>query len=301
MRVKTPPTKMGFREFLFGSPEKDKRPSKSRGKKKEEEEPVNELQALKDEVKRMKDAMREMVQEHDQLVSRIEELEKNQASTKAQIEIESKATKSNSTYLDKLKKGLTKPAGAVTVTEVTNLNDRRMNLVLKGIEEPEISDFEDRKEEERRRILDVIETVKIDKKEFEDSIKIFHRLGKREGKDGKMTKFRPILVKLNSTAIRERTLANAKLLRSFNEENSTRLRIDPDLSPAQTANLDNLWMQAREKSVQEAKNGKRYYVIGKEDPQLKYRLLSEDEKKTAKQDAKDALERAQLRKKKNQK
>ena len=56
-----PGNKMGFREFLFGSPEKDKRPSKSRGKKKEEDEPVNELQALKDEVKRMnKSAPRRM-------------------------------------------------------------------------------------------------------------------------------------------------------------------------------------------------------------------------------------------------
>jgi hypothetical protein len=45
-----------------------------------------------------------------------------------------------------------------------------------------------------------------------------------------------------------------------------------------TVRMDNMWTEAREKS----KNGIKFYVVGKENPILRSRELSEEEKENAK-------------------
>ena len=187
----------------------------------------------------------------------------------------------------------------MTLKEIADINERRSHVILRGVEEGQFSEPEERKEAEREAILSVAETAGLDRREFEVSLRTHFRLGKRERDDGSRNKFRPIMIKMNSTYMRDKFLAAARVLRGENVRNGTKLRIEPDLSPAQIENLNDQWSKARELSLLEAKKGKRFYVAGKEDPKIRYRILSEEEKGTAEHDAREAIERAKRFKKRD--
>jgi hypothetical protein len=63
-------------------------------------------------------------------------------------------------------------------------------------------------------------------------------------------------------------------LKEVNRQKGTRHRIDSDMTKEQMARLVKMWTEAREKS----KNGVKFYVVGKENPILRSRELSEEEK-----------------------
>ena len=180
--------------------------------------------------------------------------------------------------------------GGMTLKEVSDINNRKFNFLLRGVEEPEIENFQERKQAKLDKIVEIVTSAGLDEGELLDAVKLHHRLGRREKEDGSINRFRPIMVKLTSTYARDRVIAVAGNLR---QKNGQRYRIAPDLSPAQLANLNNQWDMVRQKNVEEAKKGKRYYVVGREDPRIRFRILTEEEQKTAEQDAREVLEKAQ--------
>lgn len=95
-------------------------------------------------------------------------------------------------YVEKLKKGITTNPGQV-VQCVSELQDRRFNLVFRGIEESSKNEAEERKAHDDTQIKKVADKAGLPKK-FAQSILSARRLGRKE--EGK--NHRPLLVRLSS-------------------------------------------------------------------------------------------------------
>lgn len=219
---------------------------------------------MREEIQAIKKAMKEMCR-------RLEQLEKMQNEREKKARETEKKTEEKLSYLETLKKGLPK-GNSVTIQQVADIQERHMNVIVRGVQELESEDRQERQHHDRKRIRKVAEIAGIDKNEFSNSIISFHRLGKYEQE----RQHRPILVKLGDQQIRQQALRSNKWLREHNQKEGTRFRFDADLTPEQRTNLNNLWDKAREKT-EKSKNGTKFFVIGFENPQLRSSRPAEDQ------------------------
>ena len=108
------------------------------------------------------------------------------------------------------------------------------------------------------------------KEVLKQSITYMRRLGRpKEG-----WSYRPLLIQLRSSELRDQLIRCQEGVRKYNEENDTRYRIQADLTRDQMDNFKKLWEEADKKT----KNGTRYYVTGpRENPVLKKRDMEDGE------------------------
>ncbi len=216
--------------------------------------------------------------ENKELRNRIVELEKKhvQCEDKIATKMMDALKKEGDLYVDKLKKNLSgQPGKVITVKQFADMQDRQSNLIFRGIREHDGEDTQDKRTYDKNQVLNVVALAGIDRQAFEDNLVFTRRLGRKEDQH----KFRPILVRLSSQDLRQKALTCNKRLRSLNarnqergEEFRTRYRIDADLTKEQKDNLDKMWEAAREKTS-EAKNGVRYYVVGQENPVMRFQKI----------------------------
>lgn len=230
------------------------------------------MENMKKELDSVGEELKVVKKENQQLKERIVKLEKNEKQVRSDLEEKVKASVKvhceSETYVDKLKKNLNVEPGQV-VQCVAQMQDRKQNLIFRGIKELADDNPEKRKEHDQREVEKVANFAGLPDM-FKQSVITTRRLGKKEeGKD-----YRPLLVRLASQDLREEALRSNRNLREHNKKNKdsqseteTRYRIDPDMTKEQMAALNKLWDEARDKS----KNGKRYFVIGKENPVLRWR------------------------------
>ena len=136
-------------------------------------------------------------------------------------------------------------------------------MVFRDIEESDKEGEEEKKKHDAERMCEVAEKAGVDNAIFRESITRVRRLGKEE--EGK--KFRPLLVRLSSSDVREKLLKGNRALKEVNKREESRFRIDPDLTRKQQEKLDEMWNEARKKT--EAKNGIKFFVIGMENPEMR--------------------------------
>ena len=219
----------------------------------------------------------EQKKKHD-LVDKVKLMEEELAKlredkARAKEMVQATVRKETATFAEKLKKNLDATPGHVIQKEVADLQDRRLNVIFRGIRESAAKEKEDRQNHDLARIEDVAEKAGIKKEDFKRVQVSARRLGKWE--EGKT--HRPILVRLTSTEVRENLLRGNKLLKEANKKakdigTDTRHRIDPDLTREQVANLDKAWEEAR-KRTQDSKNGTKFFVVGKENPIIRSEKL----------------------------
>ena len=159
---------------------------------------------------------------------------------------------------------------------MAEIQDRSLNLIFRGIKELQSEDVEERKRSDTQGVVVVAQCAGIDRDVFQKAMVAVRRLGKRE--EGKQ--YRPLLVRLTSQELREQLLRRNKSLRKVNEKEGSRYRIDPDLTQEQKAKLDDLWETARKKTA-EAKNGVKYFVIGKENPRLRSEKVEQEREESS--------------------
>ncbi len=215
---------------------------------KESKENKAEVEKLKAELSRLKESTGKCAAETAAAVKEVQEEVEKEKETWAQV------ARKNA-----------EPGRVVTLREVSQLQDRRFNIIVRGVKESTEKERENRHEHDRRAIVEVAGIAGVDPKGFKEAVVQCRRIGKwEEGKN-----FRPLLVKLRSQDFREDVLRGHRhtALKSHNKEHATRFRLDPDLSKEQKAELDKLYEEARSKS----KNGVQYYVIGRENPVLRSR------------------------------
>jgi hypothetical protein len=216
------------------------------------------------------------------LLGRIETLEGEKEDLKKRVDgleerlektVKEEIRKEGDSYAEKLKRNLVTTSGEVIMKGVTDLQERKYNVVFRGIKESGSTDGLERKENDMQEIASMVHSVD-QTVDIRGAVVAARRLGKKEeGKD-----FRPLLVKVKSQDLREALIRMNGRLKEVNRQKGTRHRIDPDMTKEQMARLDNMWTEAREKS----KNGVKFYVVGKENPILRSRELSEEEKENAK-------------------
>lgn len=239
---------------------------------------VIDMKNILDVVAELRCDLEKVREENEGLKCRVEKLEKQLSSSNKKVQEVVKTTleKEKESYANKLKENLNLTSGArVSTRTVSDLQDRRLNLVFRGIKELNSESIQDRRHHDEGEILKVVRMGGMPESTFKQTMVTVRRLGKKEvGKD-----YRPLLVRLTSQDIRERALFLNKQLKEINMENrsqgnTTRYRIDPDLSKEQMDNLEKMWETAKMKT-KESKNGMRYFVIGKENPVLRAQPVRE--------------------------
>ncbi len=216
--------------------------------------------------------------ENKELKSRVAELERKQDQNEEKITNKMMDTlkKEGDSYVDKLKKNLDMPPGKVVmVKQMADMQDRQLNLIFRGIREHDGENVQDKKAHDWNQVVHVASLAGLDNQTFKDAIVFTRRLGKRD----EQHKFRPVLVRLSSQEIRQKALTCNRQLRLVNSQNQdkdgelkTRYRIDADLTREQKDHLDKMWEEARAKT-NEAKNGVRYFVIGQENPVMRFQKV----------------------------
>jgi len=234
-------------------------------------------------------------EDNEKLKKSIADLEAKQRDFETRVEdtVKKSIEKEGDSYADKLKKNLkATPGKVVTVKQVAEMQDRQRNLVFRGIRELDTDDKEAKRKGDKESILEVVDCAGLDLKEFEEAMLSFRRLGQKEkGTESEKEehKFRPLLVRLSSLELRDKALRRNRALRETNKQGGTRFRIDADLTREQKKNLDELWAQARQKTEEDSKHGKRYFVIGQENPVLRHRDMTEKEMEEAKAATEETL------------
>ncbi len=249
-----------------------------------EEDPVllvkEELEAMKKTIaglqkenKQIKEQCRLLKADNNDLKTKVKEMEERQ--NKADMRVDSamkEVHKSHESFADKLKKNLGNPGGQVVAREFANLQDRRFNIIIRGVQESQADEGLDRKEHDRCQAVKVATEAGMDRHLFEGSVVTVRRLGKRNEEHS----YRPMLVKLSSQDIREQTLlaGRSRKIRDYNSMASTRYRIDPDLSKEQMEDLKRM----REEAANKSGNGVKFYVVGRENPVMRSRQMTEEER-----------------------
>ncbi len=234
-----------------------------------------------DEMTRILKRLDALEKENRELKNRMTELEKKQAQSEEKIgsKMLEAIKKEGDSYVDKLKKNLDSPPGkVVTVKQIADMQDRRLNLIFRGIRECDNIDGQERKNHDWNQVLNVVTLAGLNWQDFKNAMLFTRRLGKAD----EQHKFRPLLVRLSSQELRQKALTCNKQLRLVNLQNQekeaegkTRYRIDADLTKEQKDNLDKMWEEARTRTT-EAKNGVRYFVIGQENPVMRSQKVSYD-------------------------
>ena len=215
-----------------------------------EEELQGERRMRKDLEKRVK-----------QLEAKVKEEERGEREMEQKVK--ETVRRETATFAEKLKAHSTMQPGKVILKEVTERQDRGRNVVFRGIRESDGEGEEDRRKHDVEKLVEVAGRAGVDIESVKKSIIWVRRLGKRE--EGK--NYRPLLVRLSSSDVRENLMRSNRALKEINRKEDSRWRIDPDLTKQQQDKLNEMWNEARKKT--EAKNGIRYYVIGMENPELR--------------------------------
>ena len=217
-----------------------------------------------------KEGRLQLSQGMDQVRKKVKTLEEEEKSDHERLK--ETVRKETASFAEKLKENLpTKPGKVVTLKEVTDINERRMNVVFRGIQEPSGEDNEQKHHQDFESLCEVAVRAGVDGDLFRKTVVRVRRLGRQE--EGK--NFRPLLVRLIAPDVRELLLRGNRALKEANKEDNTRYRIDPDLTREQQQKLNDLWDEARKKN--ESKNGVKYFVIGRENPELRSRKVEEEE------------------------
>jgi hypothetical protein len=176
-------------------------------------------------------------------------------------------------YVDSVVKNLpASSAGRVTYKEVEDRSDRKLNIIIRGVRESENEEGLDRKEDDRKSVIRVCAlTGAVEEPDMAESILSIRRLGKYD----KERHFRPILLKLSRSDLREKLVRTGRRMKELNKANQTRYRIEADLTKEQSENYQEMWKKADTQSG----NGVKYYVTGpRENPSLRSREMTEEEK-----------------------
>jgi regulator of replication initiation timing len=111
----------------------------------------------------------------------------------------------------------------------------------------------------------------VEEPDIAESILSIRRLGKYD----KERHFRPILLKLSRSDLREKLVRTGRRMKELNEANQTRYRIEADLTKEQSENYQEMWKKADTQSG----NGVKYYVTSpRENPSLRSREMTEEVK-----------------------
>jgi len=219
------------------------------------------ISTMEDENDEYKKKLRYMEEDNKELKEKLKKMDKQAAITEKKVE---------QRVEEKMAARMEKNSG-ISAKQVADIQDRRMNLVFRGILEGSQKDPAERRKHDEEQATKVAENAGIPKEAFKNALITSRRLGKRD--DTKECSYRPLLVKLSSQDVREKAVRSNRRLRNLNQFNKsqgeeTRFRIDPDLTNEQRDNLSRLWELAKEKT-NKAKNGERFYVWGMENPTLR--------------------------------
>ena len=108
------------------------------------------------------------------------------------------------------------------------------------------------------------------------AVRSTRRLGKRFDEEGKVRKYRPILVHLAFQSYQEWAVNSNKELWEMNKKNkmmgnATYYRIDPDLTVEQMEH----WKNMKEEAKLKSSNEKVFFVVGKTNPVLRWKKRPE--------------------------
>ena len=241
---------------------------------------AKQLKCMLQRLTKLEEELQEEKSLRKELERKVKHLEAKVIEEKGQMEMEEKVKetvrKETATFAEKLKANSPMQPGKVILKEVTERQDRGRNVVFRGIRESDKEGEEDRKNHDMEKLSEVAFKAGMDPEVVRKSITRVRRLGKKE--EGK--KFRPLLVRLSSSDVRERLLRGNRSLKEVNRKEATRLRIDPDLTKQQQDKLNEMWDEARKKT--DAKNGVRYFVIGMENPEMRCQRVETEEKEERK-------------------
>jgi len=239
-----------------------------------------DVQYLLRKVKDLECCLKKVQDEKITLEKRVAELEKkdNQGNVETMI----KETLKSKSYADMIKKDLVGQGGKiVTISQVTNLQERQKNIIIRGVKEVVAESWEERNRYDKENVKRVAKIAGLDNDMVEKSILSCRRLGKRETeKDGEkvLNEYRPLLVRVSSPQMREDALRSNGNLRQHNRQEGTRFRIEADLTKEQREKLEKTWEIARKKNEEskEAKNGLVFFVIGQENPVIRSRKMTQE-------------------------
>ena len=229
----------------------------------------SKLRAQQVTAEEKKEEIVQLSQGVDQVRKKVQALEQEEKA--GQEKLKETVRKETATFAEKLKANLaTQPGKVVTLKEVTDINERRMNVVFRGIQESS-GEAEQKQHQDFEKLCEVAVKAGEDGDLFRKTVIRARRLGKQE--EGK--NYRPLLVRLIAPDVRELLLRGNRALKESNKKENTRYRIDPDLTREQQLKLNSMWDEAREKN--KAKNGVKYFVTGMENPELRSRKVEEGE------------------------
>ncbi len=168
-----------------------------------------------DEITRILRRLDTLEKENKEMKGRILELEKRLSDSEQQITDKMMDTvrKEGDSYVARLKKNLDiLPGKVVTVKQVSDMQDRQMNLIFRGIREHDGESAQERKTHDKEQVLKVANLAGMDCRAFEGALVSTRRLGKWD----KERKYRPVLVRLSSQEIRQKALTCNRQLRQVN-------------------------------------------------------------------------------------
>ena len=239
---------------------------------------LDKLKEVVDELRRENITLKEKVAKLEEASKRSVAQAPNQVGPIKKVEEVEKATtlEENATYAGKAKKNLEVGAGKSIFKEVAEQKARQYNVVVRGVKQSTEEEGEYRQCEDREAAAAVFATIKAGRRGWDEkmdadmhckmkkAIVAVRRLGPpEEGKD-----YRPLLVTLASADLRQELLRGGELLQMINSRRNTRFKIHPDLTKEQAARVEQMYQDARRKT-EEAKDGSRFVVIGRENPVLR--------------------------------
>ena len=199
-------------------------------------------------------------QRHDEEIEKIEETAND---NKESIEEQAKEIESLKADMDDIKNSDRGPDQQETIKgvmkEMKAIEERKFNLVVHGIQEPQADSRDERLNEERRKINEIFE--KLNCRPGDDDIRHHHRIGKYKGIDHN----RPLRIIYKKTESVENVLAKARTLKTlpapYNE-----IQINRDLTQLQRDEEADMIITAKTRNdamtVAESKNYK-WRVVGR--------------------------------------
>lgn len=151
-----------------------------------------EMEGLVERVGKLEEEFALLKNENVELKQRVKELmqalEESRDTFKRDITATIKDTLSREgdSYVDKLKKNLNLPVGPIiTIKDVTEIQDRRLNLVFRGVKELESSDLNAQRTHDQNEVLRIAEIAGLERSQVEKSLLSTRRLGtpKRQNAD----------------------------------------------------------------------------------------------------------------------
>lgn len=150
-------------------------------------------------------------------------------------------------------------AARLVLTELREQESRKDNIIIQNVAESTKKDFEERKSDDREKIVELATVLEVDLSEVK--IKFIKRLGKKDDNT-----VRPLLVGFRCNVDRENLLEKAKNLRKMRDTEWYEVYISPDLTHQQRKEDERLKQESEkknaERSEEEAKNFE-FCLVGK--------------------------------------